>query len=104
MEKFRKKPVIVDAIQLKKNNIFEVYTNVFSKPNLNCEIAIDRWDEYENLVIDKGMKLKTPESGDGTQITSIDDYIVFGHSEELGRHCWPVKPDYFKSAYERVDK
>lgn len=102
MKKYQKKPVIVDAIQLTKKNIFEVYTEVFSTPQLTCKMAEQRWDEYEYIVIDQGMALKTPESGEGTQIASIGDYIVFGYSDELGRHCWPVKPDYFTGAYEEV--
>jgi len=102
MEKFRKKPVVIEAIQLTEKNIFEVYTEVFSKPKLTCQMAEDRWDEYEVIVKTKGMELKTPESGEGTQIASIGDYLVFGYSKELGRHCWPVKPDYFEDAYEKV--
>ena len=102
MENYRKIPVIVEAIQLKENNITEVYTEVFSKPQLTCQMAEDRWDEYEDIVKKEGMKLKTSESGEGTQIASIGDYLVFGHSEELGIHCWPVKPDYFKKSYEKV--
>ena len=101
MKKFRKKPVIVEAIRLTEKNILEVYTEVFGKPNKDsCRMAEDRWDDYEMIVVRDGMKLKTPESGEGTQIASIGDYIVFGHSEKLGRHCWPVKPDYFENSYE----
>ena len=102
MKKYRKIPIEIDAIQLTEKNIFEVYTEVFSKPKLTCQIAEDRWDDYEKIVKETGMSLKTPESGEGTQIASIGDYLVFGHSKELGRHCWPVKPDYFINAYEEV--
>tara|TARA_R110000851_G_scaffold179750_1_gene326912 strand:- start:179 stop:490 length:312 start_codon:yes stop_codon:yes gene_type:complete len=100
MQKAQKKPVIIEFIQLKENNIFEVYTEVFSKPDLSHNIASDKWDDYENIVKREGLKLKTPESGGETQIASIGDYIVFGYTKELGKHCWPVKPSYFKSAYD----
>jgi hypothetical protein len=50
------------------------------------------------------MALKTPESGEGIQIASIGDYIIFGYSEKIGRHCWPVKPDYFPLAYDVLTK
>ena len=100
MNRAQKKPVIIEFIQLREDNILEVYTEVFSKPNLNIPIASDRWDNYERIVVKEGLRLKTPESGEGTQIASIGDYLVFGHSKELGRHCWPVKPDYFKQAYD----
>lgn len=102
MQKFRKKPVEVEAIKLTEKNILEVYTEVFGKPDLSHTIASDKWDDYERIVVCDGMKLKTPESGEGTQIASIGDYIVFGHSKELGKHCWPVKPDYFEGAYDLV--
>lgn len=102
MKKYRKKPVIIEAIQLKEENVFEVYTEVHNKPNLSHRIASDKWDEYKDIVKKEGMKLKTPESGEGTQIASIGDYITFGYTKELGRHCWPVKPDYFKYAYEEI--
>ena len=48
------------------------------------------------------MRLKTPESGTGVQIASIGDYIVFGYTEKLGKHCWPVKPDYFEKSYKEI--
>jgi len=102
MQKAQKKPVIIEFIQLKENNIIEVYSEVFSRPELNFLIAKDRWDDYETLVKNKGMELKTPESGEGTQIATIGDYIVFGHSEKLGKHCWPVKSDYFEGAYDVI--
>ena len=91
---------VVEFIQLTEKNISEVYEEVFSKPILDCKMAENRWDEYEEIVRLRGMQLKTPESGEGTQIASIGDYIVFGESKELGRHCWPVKPDYFENAYD----
>jgi hypothetical protein len=100
MKQAQKKQAVVDFIQLKESNILEVYSEVFGKPNLNLQIASYKWDDYEEIVKRKGLKLKTPESGEGTQIASIGDYIVFGYSEKLGRHCWPVKPDYFESAYD----
>ena len=102
MRRAQKKPVIIEFIQLTENNILEVYTEINGKPNRNCQMAEDRWDEYEDIVKRDGLKLITPESGGETQIASIGDYIVFGHTEKLGRHCWPVKPDYFENAYEEL--
>jgi len=78
MKKAQKKPVVIEFIQLKENNLLEVYKEVFGKaPELLSIMEI-------------------------TQIASIGDYIVFGHSEKLGRHCWPVKPDYFENAYDVI--
>jgi hypothetical protein len=100
MNRAQKKPVIVDFIQLKENNIYEVYTEVFSEPNTSSSWAQEKWNDFEAIVKKDGLSLKTPESGEGTQIASIGDYLVFGVSEKLGRHCWPVKPDYFEGAYD----
>jgi hypothetical protein len=102
MQKAQKKPVIIEFIQLKENNILEVYAEINGKPKRDCKMAEERWDDYEEIVKRDGLKLKTPESGGETQIASIGDYIVFGHSEKLGRHCWPVKSDYFEGAYDKL--
>jgi len=102
MEKAQKKPVIVEFIQLKEDNILKVYTEINGKPNLKHPIAEDKWYDYEDIVKKEGLKLKTPESGGETQIASIGDYIVFGFTKELGRHCWPVKPSYFENAYIKL--
>ena len=103
MQKAQKKPVIVEFIQLTEKNICEVYQEVFGRQDLRSVLDFDRWDAYERIVKKDGLALKTPESGEGTQIASIGDYIVFGESKELGRHCWPVKPDYFETAYEKIE-
>ena len=103
LSKAKKKPVIIEFIKLTEKNIVEVYTEVFGKPYFSCQMAEDSWDTYQDIVKRDGMKLKTPESGEGTQIASIGDYVVFGESKKLGRHCWPVKPDYFKGAYDIIN-
>ncbi len=51
MQKAQKKPVIIEFIQLKESNILEVYTEIHGKPNRNCQMAEDRWDDYEEIVI-----------------------------------------------------
>jgi len=103
MKTAQKKPVIVEFIQLTESNIAEVYLQLYPEDRFSipsCKVGQDKWDDYEQIVKREGLKLKTPESGEGTQIAGIGDYIIFGYSEKLGRHCWPVKSDYFKSAYD----
>lgn len=102
IQKAQKKPVIVEFIQLRKDNIKEVYTEVHGEPNLKGTMDGLMWDTYQDIVLEDGMNLKTPESGEGTQIADIGDYIVFGYTEKLGRHCWPVKPDYFEQSYDII--
>jgi hypothetical protein len=62
-------------------------------------------DEVNRICQWCGMEMKyhgvidTPE---GTHIVCVQDWIVQGHSDDMGVHYWPVKPDYFKTAYEEV--
>jgi len=102
MKRYRKKPVVVEAIQLTTENIKEVYRVAVGNVDLTHRMAENKWFDYEDIVKREGMRLKTPESDGETQGANIGDYIVFGHSKELGKHCWPVKPDYFEGAYEEV--
>ena len=56
--KFRKKPVVIEAMQLTQLTIFEVYTFIHGEPNRNSRRAEDAWDDYVNQVLkDGGIKL-----------------------------------------------
>lgn len=105
MKQYRKKPVVVEAIQLTEKNIMKVYKFIHGEDSVKLinHMASDRWEMYEEIVVRDGMRLKTPESGEGMQIASIGDYIVKGYSEKLGNHFWPVKPDYFEQSYDLVE-
>lgn len=50
--------------------------------------------------LDGSIRLKTPESGEGTQNVVTGDFILKGYSEEEGWHFWPVKPGYFHENYK----
>lgn len=102
---YRKKPSIISAIQLTEKNIEAVHQFLYGEDSvkLDCLGAFDFWEEQQNVVNRIGLKLKTPESDGETQVASIGDYIVKGYSKEQGFHFWPVKPDYFESAYELVE-
>ena len=99
---YRKKPVIINAIQLEYRNIFEVYTFVHGQPNISTTIASDKWDDYVMLVKNKGMDIITLEDGKDNRakhVASIGDYIIKGVKGEF----YPCKPDIFEMTYERVD-
>ena len=101
IQKFRKKPVVIEAIQLKNNpiSVLEVYTFIHGKPdNSSCHMAEDYWENYSDNVLKKGMKLKTLESDNETQIASINDWIIKGIHGEF----YPCKPDIFEKTYEKV--
>ena len=97
--KYRKKPVVIEALQLTKNSIREVYTFIYGAPDTKSPIAGDKWYYYERLVISDGLRLKTLESDNETQKADIGDYIIKGIKGEF-YHC---KPDIFKLTYEKVE-
>ncbi len=79
--KYRKKPVVVEAMQYKKGNIAEIHK--FMHKHL-----------YGN--IDGSFSFGTLE---GTMTAHIGDYIVKGIQGEL----YPCKPDIFEQTYELVE-
>jgi hypothetical protein len=99
--KFMKKPVVIEAIQWTGENLFEVITFTDGKPDLNSDIAMERWEQYENLVKRDGLLIYALESGpnhEAKHFASIGDYIVKGVQ---GEH-YPVKPDIFLLTYTPV--
>tara|TARA_R110002050_G_scaffold59870_3_gene133328 strand:- start:586 stop:897 length:312 start_codon:yes stop_codon:yes gene_type:complete len=102
MVKFRKKPVVIEAIQLTESNIKECYEIVNkTKVDLSLPIASDKWDDYEKIVIDNGLDVPTLEDGKDKRVkhvASIGDYIIKGVQGEF----YPCKPDIFKQTYDVV--
>ena len=88
--KFRKKPVIVEAIQFDGLNLEEI--KLFVGDNLIYDIIDTAWQ------VGKGrphilMKIKTLE---GDMNVSEMDYIIKGVNGEF----YPCKPDIFDKTYE----
>ncbi len=85
MPKFRKKPVIIEAIQftMKDMNITDI-----SKFTKN-KASFMRKDEHPVCVI---------PTLEGDMIASIGDWIIKGVKGEF----YPCKPDIFKQTYEAV--
>lgn len=95
--KYRKIPVVVDAIQWTGENqreMFDFLTNY------------EKTDDYmsasgEHFIIDHnavkgGLVIKTLE---GEHIASIGDYIIRGVAGEF----YPCKPEIFEKTYERAE-
>ena len=93
--KYRKKPVIIDAIRLKKDNITEVLNFMgidLKTPTFQLQ---QRFEQYQNSVIENGMDIHTLEDGKykrAKHVASIGDYIIKGVKGEF----YPCKPDIFK--------
>ena len=98
MAKYRKKPVVIEAIQLKKSTIKEVYSFIYGNPKTNGRIAQDKWYDYEQMVVENGLRLKTLESDNETQKADINDFIIKGVQGEF----YPCKPDIFLKTYDKI--
>lgn len=98
--KYRKKPVVIDAIQWTGKNhreMFDFLTNgncpdeymTSDFPIVSDNFYIDNWKVPGGLVI------KTLE---GEHLANIGDYIIRGVHGEF----YPCKPDIFRKTYEEV--
>lgn len=83
--KYRKKPVVIEAVQWSGNNLNEILD--FMK------------DKQPNYYEDDEQKLLTIQTLEGNMIASVDDYIVKGMWGEF----YICKPDIFEQTYEVVE-
>jgi hypothetical protein len=86
MKKYRKKPVVIDALQWNGRNLDEVTAFVGDKLG-----PIERRLGYK-------LKIRTLESGEGWHEVEINDFIIKGVKGEF----YPCKPDIFEATYEAV--
>ena len=102
-KKYRKKPVIIEAIQWTGKNLIEVsafinnesYAEVLKEydrciPNKLCR------DVYEGIIKREGFCIETLE---GNMKAKIGNYIIKGVNGEF----YPCKPDIFAKTYEEVE-
>lgn len=85
MEKFRKKPVVIEATR---------FMGQFS----HDEMSVD-WDGYAEVASCKNaiLRIKTPE---GDMLAGVGDWIIKGVNGEF----YPCKPDIFEKTYELVEE
>lgn len=91
MGKFRKKPVVIEAIQYNGKNDFEInqWTNGVS-------ITSPVLEPTDDDPIGAYLQIKTLE---GIMIAAIGDWIIKGVNGEF----YPCKPDIFEKTYEAVE-
>lgn len=103
MKKYRKKPVVIEAVQLTESTILEAYQFVHGPVKITPTCAgYERWDRYEASVKSKGMGVPTLEDGpDGRakHVATIGDWIIKGVHGEF----YPCKPDIFEKTYEEAE-
>ena len=91
MTKFRKKPVVIDAVQLTKENANDVYDWLLTMKDGNDGIEQSRIEQN----FDNGIIIHTLE---GNHLAQYGDFIIKGVAGEF----YPCKPDIFESTYEEV--
>lgn len=91
MAKFRKKPVVIEAVRLLPDTLQEVYDflGITNKGGFSrCGSGIDPEDGL--------FKIATLE---GVMVASVGDWIIRGVNGEF----YPCKPDIFEATYESVE-
>ena len=89
MAKFRKKPVVIEAIQWNGKNQVEIFSFV------GKDLQIER-TTLNGEIVPISVVIETLE---GDHRASIGDWIIKGINGEF----YPCKPDIFEKTYERVE-
>lgn len=92
MKKYRKKPVVIEAVQLQENNVKEVLA--FLK-NVKIKMIFSHVEEESKKF--KYMIITTLE---GDMKANFRDYIIKGVNGEF----YPCKPDIFEKTYEEIEE
>jgi hypothetical protein len=90
-KKFRKKPVVIEAIQWTGDNL----EDIIKFTGLHHSALKWTWEEYQEVVRQEGLKIFTLE---GSYMATIEDYIIKGIKGEF----YPCKPDIFEETYDEV--
>lgn len=99
--KYRKKPVVIEAIKWNGTNVVEVY-NFLENEHIVFQYEVKQegknfYIKFENGACKLGtLMIKTLE---GEHKASIGDYIIKGVDGEF----YPCKPDIFEKTYEVVE-
>lgn len=90
---YRKKPVVIQAMQWTGENLREIIAFTDSPPSIKSHHAGLMWDNYVDLVRRDGLKIYTLE---GKMRAEVGDFIIRGVKGEF----YPCKPDIFAATYE----
>lgn len=90
--KFRKKPVVIEAVKWTGKNHREMYNFLEGTDDVVVQPTGKNFDIDFSLV-EGGLVIKTLE---GQYIASIGDWIIKGVKGEF----YPCKPDIFEATYE----
>lgn len=96
MPYFRKKPVVIEAVQWTGENLREIICFTDGPPETRTNHAGMMWEHYDDFVARDGLKIFTLE---GKMDASIGDWIIKGVKGEF----YPCKPEIFAATYEAVE-
>lgn len=95
IKKYVKKPVEVEAIQLKEDNIIEVF-DFLDGANYKETKSAEELQYFSKAMLEQGyIEIETLE---GMMKVSFGDYIIKGIKGEF----YPCKPDIFITTYEEA--
>ena len=95
IKKYVKKPVQIEAIQLKEDNIIEVF-DFLDEANYRETKSTEELEDFNQRMLEQGyIEIETLE---GIMKVSFGDYIIKGIKGEF----YPCKPDIFIATYEEV--
>ncbi len=92
---YRKRPVIIEAVQWTGRNHREIYNFLENKSNEYIEVD-GRNFHIDHNKVEGGLIIKTLE---GEHLATIDDFIIKGVNGEY----YPCKPDIFEKTYDPVE-
>lgn len=95
IKKYIKKPVEVKAIQLKEDNIIEVF-DFLDEANYKETKSVEELEDFSKAMLEQGyIEIETFE---GMMKASFGDYIIKGIKGEF----YACKSDIFQATYEEV--
>lgn len=95
IKKYIKKPVEIEAIQLTKDNIIEVF-DFLDGANYKKTRSVEELKNFSQWVLKQGyIEINTLK---GITKVSFGDYIIKGIKGEF----FPCKPDIFQATYREV--
>ena len=95
IKKYIKKPLEIEAIQLKENNIIEVF-DFLDGANYKETRSVEELKDFSQWVLKQGyIEINTLK---GIMKVSFGDYIIKGVKGEF----YPCKPDIFQATYKEV--
>ena len=95
IKKYIKKPLEIEAIQLKEDNIIEVF-DFLDEANYKETKSTEELEDFNQRMLKQGyIEIETLE---GIMKVSFGDYIIKGVKGEF----YPCKSDIFQATYEEV--